>query len=252
MATVGLSTYKPSGNSETKTLGELKDSVKTDLKKQKLLKEKDTVKISDSSKELREELNKLTNENKKLDPAKAVEKIHQSKFGNLQKPALFFISGFDWFGASSVKGNYDGIRDMANAIKGGQHYAWDEKEEMIEAIKKRTQDQPIILVGHSFGADTAIEIAQELNNIESGFRSIDLLITLDSVGFNNDFIPQNVKKNLNYLATDNRLINDGPNIAIDYNRTKVQNFLRTEAHAGLDDATDIQITVLEEVQKALS
>jgi predicted aldo/keto reductase-like oxidoreductase len=39
---------------------------------------------------------------------------------------------------------------MANAIKGGQHYAWDEKEEMIEAIKKRTQDQPIILVGHSF------------------------------------------------------------------------------------------------------
>jgi glutamine synthetase type III len=92
MATVGLSTYKPSGNSESKTLGELKDSVKTDLKKQKLLKEKDTVKISDSSKELREELNKLTNENKKLDPAKAVEKIHQSKFGNLQKPALFLLA----------------------------------------------------------------------------------------------------------------------------------------------------------------
>lgn len=215
------------------------------------------VSLSEKSKELEKKLKDMNNEKElvgrnKIKAADTALKIHEKKFGNVKEPGIFFVSGFDWFGASSVKGNYDGIRDMAEAVSGAEHYAWDEQEEILEEIKKRDINQPIILVGHSFGGDAVMEIAQELNKIENGFRKIDLMVTLDSVGFENDIVPHNVKKNLNFIASGNSLINDGPNIAANYNRTDVTNFLRHEAHAELDDATDIQIEIIEAVNKALS
>jgi hypothetical protein len=233
-----------------------RDAVKpTELKQDEIKKEKQIipkgtknteavkVELSEKSKQLKEELSS----------AEKAMKIHSKKFGKLEKPGIYFLSGFDWLGASSVKGNYDGIRDMADAIEGAEHFSWSDKEEVIADIKKRRPDQPVVLVGHSFGGDSIVEIAQELNTIENGFRKIDLLVTLDSVGTDNDFIPQNVKKNLNYIAQGPYdFLNDGPNIALNYQRSKVDNFLRHEQHADLDDATDIQINILEEIEKALS
>lgn len=194
----------------------------------------------------------ISNEGKEIAKKSAilkVKEIQKKKFGNLEEPGVFYISGFDWFGASSVKGNYDGIRDMSEATDGGQHFAWDDKEGIIAEIKKRTPDQPIVLVGHSFGGDTAMEIANELNSLEHGFRKIDLLITLDSVGFDNDIVPANVKKNINFLAQDNSWINDTGNWAQDYRATEVANYLRHEAHAELDDSIEIQSTIIDEIHK---
>lgn len=225
---------KPTENSSNQSSkNELTKKVQEDVK----------LELSERAKELKKE---LSNKQK-------VHKIHEKKFGDIQKPGIYFVSGFDWFGAGSIKGNYDGIKDMAEAVEGAKHYSWDEQEEIIEDIKKRRHDQPIILVGHSFGGDGVVEIAQELNTIENGFRKIDLLVTLDSVGYDNDKIPQNVRKNLNYLAQGPwEFLNDGPNIALNYERTKVENFLRPEEHADLDDTTDIQINVLEEIEQALT
>lgn len=206
-----------------------------------------SVVLSEKSKELAKDLKEKSQEESKTKSLDQAQKIHKKKFGNEKKPGVFFISGFDWLGASSVKGNYDGIRDMADAVEGAKHFAWDEQDIILEEIKKRSPDQPIILVGHSFGGDAVMEIAQELNKIENGFRRIDLLVTLDSVGFDNDFVPQNVKKNLNFIAQGNTFINDGPNLAINYERTEVINFLRPEAHAALDDTTDVQVKILEEI-----
>jgi hypothetical protein len=215
------------------------------------------VSLSEKSKELEKKLKEVNSDKElvgrnKISAADAALKIHSKKFGNLKEPGIFFVSGFDWLGASSVKGNYDGIRDMADAVEGAKHFAWDEQEKIIAEIKKRDPSQPIILVGHSFGGDAVVEIAQELNKIENGFRKIDLMVTLDSVGFDNDIVPHNVKKNLNFIASGNKLINDGPNIAANYNRTDVTNYLRHEAHAALDDATDIQIEIIEAVNKTLA
>lgn len=213
-----------------------------DLRPKKVVQE-ERISLSSKSKELKE---KLTSAEKAL-------KIHTKKFGNLKKPGIYFVSGFDWFGASSVKGNYDGIKDMADAIEGAKHYGWSEQDKILEDIKKRQPDQPIILVGHSFGGDAVVEIAQRLNTIENGFRKVDLMVTLDSVGLDNDLIPQNVKKNVNYLAQGPyNWLNDGPNLALDYKRTAVENYLRHEEHADLDDTTDIQIKVLEEVEKIIT
>ncbi len=227
-------------NQEAKAVQNATEDVQEKFISKNKSKDATKVTLSDRSKELQKELS----------AAEKAVKIHQKKFGNVDKPGIFFISGFDWFGASSVKGNYDGIRDMAEAVEGAEHYSWDQKEEILQKIKERQPTQPILLVGHSFGGDTAVEIANELNSIENGFRSIDLLDTLDSVGFDNDLIPQNVRKNLNFVANGPyTLINDGPNIAANYKRTDVDNFLRLEQHADLDDSTEIQIEILDAINE---
>lgn len=194
------------------------------------------VELSDKSKELKKTLDIATKSLKLKD-----------------KPGIYFVSGFDWWGAGSIKGNYDGIRDMAKAVKDAKHYPWNDQDKIIEDIKKLKPDKPVVLVGHSFGGDGVFEVAQRLNTLENGFRKIDLMITLDSVGFDNDKVPQNVKKNINYIANGPyQFLNDGPNIALDYKRTKVENYLRTEAHAELDDLTDVQMHILEEIEKIIA
>lgn len=214
--------------------------LQAEIEKPKIAKKDFKVDLSEQSKELKS----------KLSAAEVAAKIKSKKFGNLKKPAIFFMSGFDWFGAGSIKGNNDGIRDMAEAVKGAKHFSWDQQDEMVAEIKKRDAKEPVILVGHSFGGDGIMEVAQELNTLDNGFRTIDLMVTLDSVGVGNDITPQNVKKNLNYIATGPyEFLNDGPNIAANYKRTSVENFLRAENHAELDDLVDIQMTILEEIGK---
>lgn len=163
-------------------------------------------------------------------------------------PAVFFIKAFE-FVENDIFAN--GMKSMAEGSEGARYYSWDQKDTMVDQIKKRDKNQPVVLVGHGFGADTAVEIAQELNSIENGFRKVDLLVTLNSSGFDNDFVPQNVVKNLNYITADNGWTDDGPNIALDYNRTKVENFLRPESHDELDEATSIQMDVLEAINKVI-
>lgn len=198
------------------------------------------VSISDKSKELKKELDKVADLNK-------IEKSVNSK---LKGPGIYFVSGFDWFGAGSIKGNYDGIDDMSKAVEGAKKFAWDDQDKIIEEIKNRNPKEPIVLIGHSFGGDAVVEVANTLNSLEHGFREVDLLVTLDSVGFNNDIIPQNVKKNLNFLAQGPYdFLNDGPNIAKNFENTKVENFLTDMVHSDLDDSKDIQFQIIKEINK---
>lgn len=223
---------------EKKSL-EIKDQKpEVEIKKETVKKPKEdaVVELSDKSKELQKTL-----------------EVASKKMKLQDKPGIYFVSGFDWWGAGSIKGNYDGIKDMAATVKGAKHYSWADQDNIFEDIKKMKPDKPLVLVGHSFGGDGVFEIAQRLNTLENGFRKVDLMVTLDSVGLDNDKVPQNVKKNINYIASGPyEFLNDSPNIALDYNRTKVENYLRTEAHAELDDLVDIQMNILEEIDKALA
>jgi hypothetical protein len=198
----------------------------------------DTPDLTDVAKEV---LDKADN----IDTAKKAKEVATKKeVKEINKPAVFFIGGVSLFDANFL-GN--GLKQMTEAVDEGRYYDWDQKNEMIDQIKMRNRNQPVILVGHGFGADTAVEVSQELNTVENGFRTIDLLVTMNSVGTNNDFIPQNVSKNLNFLTADNGWFDDGPNIATNYKRTKVENYLRPEDHSDLDDTTDVQIEVLNAI-----
>jgi hypothetical protein len=174
------------------------------------------------------------------------------KAGSQKKPLIVFIKGMDFFSSpSKSERGYAGVGKMAEAIDGSRIYGWDQKNEIIDEIVKTHPDFPVILIGHSLGGDTAVEIADELDSLEHKFRKVDLLVTIDSVGFQNDIIPQNVKSHLNVFGENDLFFNDDPHVARRNEKTNVMNILSPLDHTDLDDDKEIQYEIVNLIQKSL-
>ena len=187
------------------------------------------------------------------DTTKLEEKISdkpiKEKLSFIKKPAVIFIEGFSAFGISDG----DGIKDMADNLPGAKRFSWDQQKDIIDEIKKHAPDQPVVLVGHSFGGDSAVEIANTLNTVKNGFRNIDLLVSIDSVGMNNNIIPMNVSRNLNFFGESAiPFLHGDPNVARNTDYTDVQNELRTELHSRMDDSQEVQFKIFEAINSVLS
>lgn len=170
------------------------------------------------------------------------------KVSFIKKPAVIFIEGFSAFGIS----NGDGIKDMADNLPGSKRFSWDEQDKIIDEIKKHAPDQPVILVGHSFGGDSAVEIANTLNSVKNGFRGIDLLVSIDSVGMNHSIIPMNVKRNLNFFGEGViPFLHGDPNVARNTDYTDVINELRSELHSKMDDSEEVQFKIFKSINEVL-
>ena len=186
------------------------------------------------------------------DAKKLEEKISDTppaKLSFIKKPALIFIEGFSMFGISDG----DGIKDMADNLPGAKRFSWNEQDKIVDEIKKHAPDQPVVLVGHSFGGDSAVEIANSLNSLKNGFRSIDLLVSIDSVGMNNTIIPMNVKRNLNFIGESSiPFLHGDPNIARNTEHTEILNELRPELHSKMDDSDEIQFKIFESINSVLA
>lgn len=165
----------------------------------------------------------------------------------IHNPAVIFINGFDL----DVFDSDTGLDLMASNIPRSKVFNWDNEDEVVDRIHRTALDQPVILVGQGMGGDTAVEISNRLNSLEYGFRKIDMLITLDSVGFENDIIPQNVAKNFNVISDNDFFFNDGPNIARNTKATEVVNELRSEDGSDLDESSEVQFMVFDKLNGAL-
>ena len=171
------------------------------------------------------------------------EPVHFSK-----KPAVIFVQGFSLFGIS----NGDGISDMADNYPGAKKFSWEEHEKIMAEIKKHAPDQPVVLVGHSFGGDTAIEVASELNSVKNGFRAVDLLVSIDAVGMNKSIIPINVKSNLNFFTEGIvPFLHGDPTVARNTKYTEVTNELRHELHSKMDDSSEVQFEIFNKINQVL-
>jgi hypothetical protein len=185
---------------------------------------------------------------KKADQVKAPE----VKEGSIKRPAIFFIKGLDIFSSPlKSEGGYAGLGRIAEAVEGSRMYGWDQRDEILKEIKKIHRDYPVVLVGHSLGGDTAIEIAEELDSLKENFRGVDLLITIDAVGFSHDIIPQNVKKHLNVFGETSAFLNDGPHVARREEKTNVRNILSPLDHTEIDDDKEVQYEVINLIQETL-
>jgi hypothetical protein len=142
---------------------------------------------------------------------------------------------------------------MADNLPGAKRFSWNEQDKIIDEIKKHAPDQPIVLVGHSFGGDTAVEIANTLNSVKNGFRGIDLLVSIDSVGMNNNIIPINVKRNLNFIGEGEiPFLHGSPDVARNTDYTEVVNELRNELHSKVDDSDEVQFKIFESINEVLN
>lgn len=183
--------------------------------------------------------------------AQAIKKP-EVKDGTLKNPAIFFIKGLDIFSSpSNSESGYAGMGRMAEAIEGSRLYGWDQKDEIIKEIKKVHPDYPVILVGHSLGGDTAIEVADELDSLNHKFRGVDLLVTVDAIGFSHDIVPQNVKQHLNVFGEKSLFLNDGPHVARREEKTNVRNILSPLDHTDIDDDREVQFEIVSLIQKTL-
>lgn len=183
-------------------------------------------------------------------PATEIKEIVAPKesVGESSGPKIIFVSGLHLAGLSS---DDDGMPAMSKDIENAQHFSWKDEETILDEIKRTPKTEPVVLVGHSLGGDAIVNISNKLNTFANGFRKIDLLVTLDSVGFDNDIIPNNVKKNLNFIGNKDVFFNDGPNIARNNSKTEVLNSLRPESHTQIDDSKEIQESILNEINSVL-
>lgn len=186
--------------------------------------------------------------NTKKIEAKITDKKVEAPIHFIKKPAVIFIEGFSMFGVS----NGDGIKDMADNYPGAKKFSWEEHGKIMDEIKKHAPDQPVVLVGHSFGGDTAIEVANELNSPKNGFRSVDLLVSIDAVGMNKTIIPVNVKSNVNYFGEGLiPFVHGDPTVARNTKYTDVTNELRNDMHSKMDDSPEIQFEIFSRINDVL-
>lgn len=179
---------------------------------------------------------------------KIADKKPEAPIHFIKKPAVIFIEGFSMFGIS----NGDGIKEMADNYPGAKKFDWTEHEKILGEIKKHTPDQPVVLVGHSFGGDTAIEVANELNSAKNGFRAIDLLVSIDAVGMNKSIIPINVKSNLNFFGEGLiPFVHGDPTVARNTKYTDVTNELRADMHSKMEDSPEVQFEIFRKINEVL-
>jgi hypothetical protein len=189
---------------------------------------------------------------------KASEKLYEVQGpralqGTVKKPLVVFIKGLDLFSHPlKSEGGYAGVGRMADSIPGAKIFAYDQKSQIKEEINKIHRDYPVVVVGHSLGADTAVEVANEYDSLKGGFRPIDLLVTMDAIGFNNDIIPQNVKNHLNVFGETSWFLNDGPHVARRDEKTQVRNILSPLGHTEIDDDREIQFEIIDLIKKTTS
>jgi hypothetical protein len=189
---------------------------------------------------------------------KASEKLDEvsspkSLRGTVKKPLVIFIKGLDLFSHPlKSEGGYAGVGRMADSIPDAKIFSFDQKSEIKEEINKIHRDYPVVVVGHSLGADTAVEVANDYDSLKGGFRPIDLLVTMDAIGFNNDIIPQNVKNHLNVFGETSWFLNDGPHVARRDEKTQVRNILSPLGHTEIDDDREIQFEIIDLIKKTTS
>jgi pimeloyl-ACP methyl ester carboxylesterase len=123
---------------------------------------------------------------------------------------IIFTSGFG-SGSSGQSSGSDpentGLGELSqqNFINALQYekalFSWDEQDEAMALIKNYHAEHPnapIVLIGHSFGADSSIEIAEQLGEINI---NVSKMVLIDSIGFDDDQIPSNVGSALNLHST---------------------------------------------------
>ncbi|MCA1994649.1 MAG: hypothetical protein LDL41_21780 [Coleofasciculus sp. S288] len=133
-----------------------------------------------------------------------------------------------------------------------QVYRWDGENAALadieSAIKSKRADS-IVIIGHSYGADSANSLADTLNS--KGIR-VDMLIQVDTVGVWDDIFPSNVSTLINYYQTNDKTILVEDNIPGAENINATERFDKTLIHTTIDDNKalhqDIVTRILEKTR----
>lgn len=107
-----------------------------------------------------------------------------------------------------------------------------------------------ILIGHSWGGDSAIEVA---NSIDGGSGSFSKLVQIDSVGIGDDKKPANVASGLNYFqSSTNGDLQGEKYVEGSINIDAEKHFGKQLTHTGIDDDPGVQTEIIAFVVDGIS
>ncbi len=125
---------------------------------------------------------------------------------------------------------------------------------IVTYYQKHKAHRPIILVGHSLGANEQIKVAR---NLEKAGIPVDLLVTVDAVS--QTIVPSNVKHAMNFYKPGYVPMFSGLKLkAVDPEQTRIDNFNVATLkdievnHFTIDKDPVVQAMIMEEVKKVLS
>jgi RHS repeat-associated protein len=163
--------------------------------------------------------------------------------------SLVYEGGLPSFGYNGTFGGFvdSGVEEIARDLqRGGQQVERLNSGQIERGISLAEQAYQVGLainaIGHSFGGDAVVDLSRALD--DRGI-SVNVLVTIDSVGFDNTRIPKNVSVNLNFYQEGLPLprpfcICGAENVAVDPSRTLVINVPRPEGHLGIPGSLEVQ------------
>jgi RHS repeat-associated protein len=104
-------------------------------------------------------------------------------------------------------------KEIAENVPGKEivvrHQDQEEAKAAIREAHKNNPDEPIVVIGHSFGGDSAIEIVEDL--AEEGIE-VQLVIQIDSVGVGDEELPNNAQDGVNIYSTSREGVNGATHV----------------------------------------
>ncbi|MGL5743107.1 MAG: hypothetical protein ACRCXC_11515 [Legionella sp.] len=132
--------------------------------------------------------------------------------------------------------------------------AGHETRKIVTYYQTNKTPRPMILVGHSLGANEQIKVARNLNKMGI---PVDLLVTVDAVS--QTIVPPNVKHAMNFYKSGFVPMFSGLRLrAVDPEKTRIDNINVTTIkgievnHFTIDKDPIVQAMIMEEVKKVLS
>lgn len=190
---------------------------------------------------------------KKRQPENKIIKLNQSRYYHGEVHTM--LGGLGLFST--------GMRTLSNSVEEECHLAapsdmWYNaghvSRNIVTYYRTHEQHRPIILVGHSLGANEQIKVARNLNKLGI---PVDLLITVDAVS--TTFVPPNVRHAMNFYKPSFVPMFSGLRLkAVDPGRTQIDNINVTKIngisvnHFTIDKDPIVQAMMMEEIKKVSS
>ncbi len=132
-------------------------------------------------------------------------------------------------------------------------FSWTEAQAAFNFINGFNDICHLVLIGHSFGGDTAIDdLATDLllpNN-----QTVDLIIQIESVGIGDNQLPGNVKKGINYFqpGLDGDILFRETNVVGAMNINAEQLLGKELTHTNIDNDPDLYQQIITDMRKSTS